>query len=285
MNEINKYLDHVLEQIQSPTEEREEIREELLSHLTEAKIHYMAEGLSDKKAEKKAINDFGEARNIGKRLQEAMYPYQRSLLYIIGVATIVYGLLFYLSAAFNLQEVIPGWLAIQFTFGGVLTLFALNISLLGRRLYLLHILIILTMMWTGFNLMMVETVPFYGHNIFFTIYLVILMMIGLLFLFRNSYYSTDIPKSKSRNDRILIVASYIINLIYGIILIGFSMFFLWVALIFGGIAWTIIIPLIPVLAWLVFYKFQMRLIAKKPVISLFTGFLFLILPLSIIYLI
>src|SRR5690625_1145848 len=133
MNKINKYVNHVLEQIQSPAEEREDIREELLSHIYEAKKHLMTERYSEKKVGDKALEDFGEANNIGKDLQEAMYPFQRSLLYIIGIAMIVYGVLFYLNATFNLQEIIPSWLAIQFAFGGTVTLCAINISFVGRH--------------------------------------------------------------------------------------------------------------------------------------------------------
>lgn len=53
MNRIEKYVEEVLIQMQSTECEREEIREELLSHLHEAKSDYISEGLSEKQAEKK----------------------------------------------------------------------------------------------------------------------------------------------------------------------------------------------------------------------------------------
>ncbi|MBU5466100.1 hypothetical protein KQI49_04550 [Virgibacillus sp. MSJ-26] len=284
MNKVNKYVNQALEQIQSPTEEREDIREELLSHIYEAKKHFMTEGFSEKKAEDKALEDFGKANNIGKDLQEAMYPFQRSFLYIIGIAMIVYGVLFYLNATFNLQEIIPSWLAIQFAFGGAVTLCAINISFVGRHFYVLHLVMFLTLMWNGFNFMVVEPLPAYGNNVFFWIYLAITILIGIIFIFTNSYYSTDIPKHKAKNGKTAIIISYFLNLILGMMLITFSLFLTWVILIFGGFTWPLVIPLIPVVVWLIFYKLQMRLIAKKPIISIFTGLLVAVLPLGVIYL-
>lgn len=286
MNLVNKYIDHVLEQIQSPAEEREDIREELLSHIVEAKSHYVEAGFSKRKAERKALSDFGDANNIGKNLQEAMYPFQRGLLYIIGIATILYGVIFYLNTAFNFNEIIPGWLAIQLIFGSAITLCAINISFVGRHFYLLHVLIIITLMWTGFNLMMTETIPD-GRNIFFSLYLVILIIIGLVFMFRNSYYSTDVPKTKSKDKKALVIFSYICNLIFGLSLIAVGLFFIWGGLAFIGLTWRLVFPIIPILAWLIFYKFQMRFIAKRPIVSVFTGLcfsvLFVVLPLVYIY--
>lgn len=85
----------MLEQMQSGREEREELREELLGHLQEAKQHYMDEGYTAKLAEKQAIAEFGNPDSTGHQLQEAMYPYQRGLLYVIGIGTILFGVLYF----------------------------------------------------------------------------------------------------------------------------------------------------------------------------------------------
>ena len=275
MSRINQYINHVLKQIQSPKEEREDIREELLSHIDEAKMYYVHEGLSENEAEEKALADFGEAHGIGKELQEAMYPFQRGLLYMIGIAAICYGAIFYLNYAFNLHELILDWLAIQLTISSAVLLCAINISFIGRHFYLLHTLIFFMMAWLGFNIMVVEMLPD-GRNIFFTIYLVILIGLCIVFMFRNSYLSTDVSPSKSK-ERTLIKFSYILNLIFGIVLTGGALFFMWGGLIMVGMSWVVAIPLIPLLAWLIFYKFHMSFIAKKPFVSILVGLTFSIL--------
>src|SRR5699024_9649320 len=275
MSRIDQYINQVLEQIQSPKEERQDIREELLTHIYEAKMHYMNEGFSDKGAENKALSDFGKAYGIGKDLQEAMYPFQRGLLYTIGIAALCYGAIFYLNYAFNLHELIPDWLAIQLTISSVIILCAINISFIGRHFYVLHTLIFIMMAWMGFNIMVVEMLPG-GRNIFFTIYLVILIGLCLVFMFRNSYLSADVSQSKSK-ERTFIKLSYILNLIFGIILTGGALFFMWIGLIMVGMSWGVVLPLIPLLAWLIFYKFHINWIAKKPFVSIFTGLVFSIL--------
>lgn len=289
MSQVDQYLERVLKQTQSQKDEREEVREELRSHLLEAKNDYMAEGFTDEEAEQKALSDFGEARTIGKNLQEAMYPFQRGLLYILGIALIIYGSLFYLNMAFNVNETIPGWLAIQFVFGGVFVLFAMNISYLGRHFYALHILIVVTLIWSGFNLMTVETVSSNGYNVFFSIYLMIFILVGLIFMFRNSYYSTAASQTQPQHSKALIIVSYMSNLLFGISHILIGLFFMWAMLFFSGLNGWLFVPFIPMVGWLIFYKFQMRHIAKRPFQSIWLGLIFSILiiglPLGIIYLI
>src|SRR5699024_12357461 len=70
---------------------------------------------------------------------------------------------------------------------------------------------------------------------------------------------------------------YILNLIFGIVLTGGALFFMWGGLIMVGMSWVVAIPLIPLLAWLIFYKFHMSFIAKKPFVSILVGLTFSIL--------
>ncbi|UOR10549.1 permease prefix domain 1-containing protein [Halobacillus amylolyticus] len=104
MNRIEKHVDRILEQMQSPPEEREDIKEELMSHLQTAKLHYMEDGVPEKKAEKQAIDDFGKPDTIGHGFQETIYPYQRSLLYGIGIATLIFGAILYISLTFGVGK-------------------------------------------------------------------------------------------------------------------------------------------------------------------------------------
>src|SRR5699024_4519663 len=156
-----------------------------------------------------------------------------------------YGAIFYLNYAFNLHELILDWLAIQLTISSAVLLCAINISFIGRHFYLLHTLIFFMMAWLGFNIMVVEMLPD-GRNIFFTIYLVILIGLCLVFMFC-------------------------------IVLTGGALFFMLGGLIMVAMSWVVAIPLIPLLAWLIFYKFHMSFIAKKPFVSILVGLTFSIL--------
>lgn len=158
MNRIEKHAEQVLRQMQSPDDEREEMREELLSHLNEAKRNYISEGLSEKQAEKKVVAAFGDPHMIGRELQESMYPFQRGLLYLIGIATILFGVIFYLNLSFVIREPTPVWLTIQLLLGSIVTLAAINISFVGRYFYLLNVLLMANTIWNGINFVLMQGV-------------------------------------------------------------------------------------------------------------------------------
>ncbi|SIS45701.1 permease prefix domain 1-containing protein [Salimicrobium flavidum] len=75
MKNLEKHVERILDHMQSPEEERGEIREELLSHLEESYTYYKNQGNSDKQAERHSLADFGDPDLIGKGMQESMYPF------------------------------------------------------------------------------------------------------------------------------------------------------------------------------------------------------------------
>lgn len=71
--QIKEFINNVCEQIKyKPI--RSEISEELESHIKEAKENYMQDGISEKIAEEKAINQMGNAEEIGKKLNKIHKP-------------------------------------------------------------------------------------------------------------------------------------------------------------------------------------------------------------------
>ncbi|QKY71030.1 permease prefix domain 1-containing protein [Lentibacillus sp. CBA3610] len=287
MTRIEKHVEKILEQMQSPDDEREEIREELIGHLEEAKWQYIDDGLTEKEAEKQVLEEFGAADVVGHQLQESMYPYQRGLLYVIGIGTILFGVIFYLISAFFLHNPIPVWLTIQLLTGGTVTLAAINISVVGRYAYVLNIALLVNVIWNGINLAMMEGTPQW-QAISFSIYLLILIGLGLTAVIRNSYYSSGSTENKPQK-RVRILFSYIVNLLFGLAVTGISLFFLWATLAFSVRpleATAIILTISPIIIWLIAYKFQMGYISKKPLLALLTGLgisvLSIIIPLIIL---
>lgn len=71
--QIKEFLNNVCEQIKyKPI--RNEISEELENHINETKENYIEEGMEEKEAEEKAINQMGNAEEIGKRLNKIHKP-------------------------------------------------------------------------------------------------------------------------------------------------------------------------------------------------------------------
>ena len=83
--QIKDFLDNVCEQIKyKPI--REDIAEELESHIEESKEDYMKEGIEEKLAEEKAIEQMGKAEEIGKELNKIHRPkLDWKLLLIVGI--------------------------------------------------------------------------------------------------------------------------------------------------------------------------------------------------------
>jgi hypothetical protein len=273
MNQMKRHVQHILQETQCDAEEREELEKELLSHLQDLKQYYLDKGESEKHAEKQAIAQFGGSKLIGRGLQESMYPWQRGLLYTIGIASLLFGVLFHLYTLFVLQEPSVGWLAIQLAAGAIVTLAAINIAFAGRHSFFLHVVVMFHLIWHAITYMFILGLPI-SQILLFLLYLIVLIGLELVFIFRNSYFSTPVPNADKRK-RWEVKISYTLNIIFGMMVIAISLFFLWAFLLFGG--WSMraaIFPLIPVLLWFVFYKFQMKFIARKPLVSILTGLLF-----------
>ncbi|MCP3033082.1 permease prefix domain 1-containing protein [Halobacillus sp. A1] len=273
MNRMEKHVKKILDHMQSPPEERQEIKDELMAHLEEAKQQHIKQGASEKKAELLAIKEFGNPGLIGNGLQESLYPYQRALLYIIGIAVLVFGALFYISMTFALGEAEPIWLLVQMSIGSAITLSAINIAFMGRHYWSLNVLVLIAAMWNGFNGILAEQIP--GRQaIFFWGYLVLLILLCILFVIRNSYYSSD--PNTTKQTRNMIKVSYVVNIIFGVMICAAALFFTYGFMIFAGFTWILMVPLSSSIAWLIFFKFQMKLIHRHPMGAIAVGFGFLV---------
>lgn len=269
MNRLEKHIEKILNQMQSDEAERAEMKEELLSHLSSLKQQYEKEGHPPTQAEKRAIEEFGGAGLVGNGLQETMYPYQRGLLYVIGLATIALGIFMHFLFLDVFNEPSLGWLAIQLSFGTLVTFVAMNISLLGKFYWSINSLVFLTGGWNGFSYFAVIQFP-QPQTLIFTIYLAILILTCLVFVIRNSYYYS-VDETTDKQDRRLKKASHAINLLAGALICAVAIFFVYGFTTMIGLNVLVLIPIGVVIIWLLFYKFQMKWIARKPVAAMIPG--------------
>lgn len=88
--QIKEFLNEVCEQIKyKPI--RNEIAEELESHLEDAKQHGIEEGMEEVEAEKIAIKQMGEAQEIGKKLNKIHKPKFHWQLFILTIILLEFG--------------------------------------------------------------------------------------------------------------------------------------------------------------------------------------------------
>ncbi|MFC0522933.1 permease prefix domain 1-containing protein [Pontibacillus salicampi] len=275
MNRLEKHVQEILLHMQTPPEDSEDIKEELMEHLEAAKRDWMEAGYSEKEAEQKAIHSFGKSDLIGNGMQEALYPYQRGFLYMIGLSTLIYGMFFYLSMSFYQGQGDLLWLIIQTVLGAGVTWTAINISYMAGHFWSLNVIVLLSAIWNGFNVFVVEQLGDI-QAILFSIYLVAVVLISFIFIIRNSYFSSN-PSPYSKEKRTVLKISYIINVLFGIILCGVALFFSYGLIIFAGYSWILVFPFSLIGLWLLFFRFQMKYIPQKPVRAIALGLIFLLL--------
>lgn len=99
--QIKEFLNSVCEQIKyKPI--RESISEELKNHIEESKENYIKEGLEEKVAEEKAINQMGDAEEIGKRLNKIHRQKLDWKLVIIALILMCFGFLIAFTKTCNI---------------------------------------------------------------------------------------------------------------------------------------------------------------------------------------
>lgn len=97
---IREFLNHVCEQIKyEPI--RKEISEEIENHLIEAKENYKLEGMKEEEAEETAIQQMGNAEEIGKKLNKIHRPKLDWKLVLLTIILIIFGGLVTFTRASN----------------------------------------------------------------------------------------------------------------------------------------------------------------------------------------
>ena len=90
--QIKEFLDSVCEQIKyKPI--REDIAEELKNHIEELKENYIQEGMKEEIAEQKAIEQMGDSKEIGKKLNKIHRPKLDWKLLLILIILLCFGFL------------------------------------------------------------------------------------------------------------------------------------------------------------------------------------------------
>lgn len=74
---IEAYIDQIVSQLSCDEEEKRGMADEMRDHLYLLKKEYLEKGLSGEEATQKALESFGEQKQLAKGLQKAMFPFKR----------------------------------------------------------------------------------------------------------------------------------------------------------------------------------------------------------------
>ncbi|TKC19617.1 VanZ family protein [Robertmurraya kyonggiensis] len=74
---IETYIDKIVKQLNCDEQEKREITDEMRDHLQLLKNEYIDQGLTKQEATQKALESFGEQKQLARGLQESLFPFYK----------------------------------------------------------------------------------------------------------------------------------------------------------------------------------------------------------------
>lgn len=276
-SKFERYVHNIMKHTECHGEEKEDMFEELMTHLELSKDELMRQGLSEKDAEIKAMALFGSEKEIGRSLQQSIFPYKRAFLLTLSIVSFVFTVSVYLLSLFQEGDAYIGWLSFSMATNLILLLIALNhvVSLNRRRwvnaLLVLHILLNVY----GYGIVSVLD---YTIQLPLSIISVMMIILSLVLIYQTTIYGTHIQGNLVKEAKRL----HLLNLVLGLISIGFSLFLIWSAMLFGGFQPFMLMMALPFVIWIVLYIGQMKLLEKHKRTALFIAGLSILMHLFIV---
>ncbi|MFS0575451.1 permease prefix domain 1-containing protein [Sporosarcina sp. 179-K 3D1 HS] len=257
---FRRFVEGVVRQTDCSREEREDLIEELLSHLEDGFRDYRSQGYSEEEAKRIVMTNFGSGPEVGKELQHAMYPYRREMLLGLSVVSLLFAYSVYLCQLLVMGDAHIPWLVVAVSSStGVLFVTVRPIASLNRRLWMNGLLLIhLIVLFYGFLLATDLQSP---YSTILTIVAALLLLFSIILIYRTTIY--DYPSERQSLEKDAKRLHYI-NITTGIIVVLVTLFFLWAFLLFAeGFSPGFLLLLVPIGAWIVSYAVQMHLLAEK----------------------
>lgn len=256
---FQRFVEGIVRETDSNHEERKDLYEELLSHLECSFIDYQKQGLSEEEAMRTAMTNFGEEREIGKQLQQAMYPYRREMMLSLSVASLLFAYSVYACQLFVMGDAPIPWLIVAvFISTAILVMTVRPVSSLNRRLWMNSMLLIHIMTFFYGFLLATDVYPPLSTGLSIISGLILLLAIVLV-------YRTTIYDYSSKRQQLVKDAKrfHFINITTGIFIVFATLFFLWAFLLFGDMSPKVFILFIPLVLWIVSYASQLQLLSKQ----------------------
>lgn len=158
--QIKEFIDSVCEQIKyKPV--RQNIAEELKSHIEDAKEEFLKEGVEEQLAEEKAITEMGDAEEIGKKLNKIHKPKLDWKLVIIAIILISFGLV---VSIIRSEHIVPSTMKfIFFLIIGVIVSFAIyfiDYKKLNKYAGIIYIIATFSIVFAFFKGIMINGIPY-----------------------------------------------------------------------------------------------------------------------------
>lgn len=269
---LKKHVEKILNEIDGSSEEKNDIYEELLGHLQLASEDLERAGLSKQEAEARAIKQFGDSKEVGSQIQEAMYPLRRVLLIILATISLLYTYAVYLIELLIEGDAHYVWLLSSVASSSLLLLIGLQIwPSKDRKIVLNSVLVVHSVIYLiGI-----------AHPTFLAVVAWLIVGFSILLIYRTSMVDYELANAKNKKA---IKICHFYNITSGLIIVGATLFFLWGILAFSDTFETqMLLLLIPFVAWVITYYLQMILLYRDKVkLAIFIALIPLLIVLAIL---
>lgn len=254
------YINQIIREIDGSDIEKADIAEEIEIHLQLSSEYYMKAGYEKKEAEKLAMNEFGKTNEIGKQMQEAIFPYRKIMFIMLIIASFLYTYSVYTAQLFLEGDAFISWLIIAVFSTSLLLLFVLRVFPKLDRKITLNSVLILHVFTFGYGTFLASSLES-KINIFFEIFSWAILLGTIVLIYRTSII--DFEKGDyqlSKHKKVI----HFLNITYGIVVIYYTLFFTIAIIAFSELS-EIIHPrlaifFIPLSIWLIAYYIQIKLL-------------------------
>lgn len=257
---FHDFVDKLVKQTDGNQVNKNDLYEEIMSHLEKSRAQFIKDGFDERQAEQKAIENYRSISGVDGQVQQVISPHENRMLLILAIASVIYSFVIssiwlYLDHDTNIV-----WFLISVTNSSFVYLCAVKpIYSLSRKLWLNIILIIHMFIYI------------FGAFLIFGLKGPISIILALLSLFiillSIVLVSLTTVNNKQPNKHKLskqIKLLHALNITAGIITFGATILILWLLLGFSGemtLGRTVIF--LPLFIWLISYFLQIKFITKN----------------------
>ncbi|WP_306975973.1 permease prefix domain 1-containing protein [Alkalibacillus salilacus] len=245
-------MKRIVAQTDCKRSERDDLYEEMLTHVLMRRDEEMEAGKTEKEAEEEAMKMFGKEAHIGDGLQQAMFPYRRELLLLLALVSFLFTSGKYITVL--VQEQTALWyLLVGMVVHSVVLFFALNRTFaVNRKLWIALGLV--------FNLIFLLTQgQFWTYYDFLGPVLPLMLLLNLYLLYRT-VLTYERQKDHKMSRRMIHIVNITLSLVGGLAALNIHL----MAMGFGAPATILLNVFIPMALWAVLYTVQIRLLSRFP---------------------
>lgn len=229
-------------------------------HLEMSSEQFIQEGFTEKQAERKAMEHFGDAEEIGGQIQQALFPFRKVMMLTLAITSIICSVGVYLAQLFIENNNLIVWFMISITISSLILIYANHpIPYLHHRQGLNLIIMIHAFVYAYGWVIAADVNHAIDMALVLLLWVIISIDIGLFYLITIKSSKLTINKQA--------VLLHILNIVAGFILVIATLNMLWGLLFVSEWTSSMLRVFIPFFIWLLAYLLQIRLLSRHKKIA------------------